>query len=53
MKSLALNASKQNSSTEHSKGVRISKDNDKNKTQIDISRSQQVDSSGNQNQATD
>ena len=49
MKSLALNASDQNSSTERSGGVRISED----ETQVDIGGSRQVDSGGNQDQATD
>jgi len=51
VKSLAPNTLEQNSSAERSRGVSMSEDEDE--TQVDISGSRQVDSGGNQNQATD
>ena len=64
MESLALNTLQQNSSAEHSRGVVIPKEepdetlkeeiktSDKDKTQVDISGSQHMDSSRNQDQVT-
>ena len=51
VKSLALNTLEQNGSAERSGGVSMSEDKDE--TQVDIGGSRQVDSGGNQDQATD